>query len=230
MDRGFYTSVSAMMCGTKKLADVANNIANINTIGFKKDKSMVTQFSDLMINKMDDNMNVGNLINQVNISETYTLYTEGSLFQTGLPNDNAIIGEGFFKIDREGEYVYTRDGSFKVDADGYLVTSKGYYVMNKNNARIRVEEGVDYSQDLMVVNFEDLQTLERTDNNLFVNKFNLSNEVQVDNPTIKNGFLELSNVDAATELTDMITTQRYYQFNQRSLTVRDELLEKIAQF
>lgn len=230
MDRGFYTSVSAMMCGTKKLADVANNIANINTTGFKKDKSMVTQFSDLMINKMDDNMNVGNLINQVNLSETYTLYTEGSLFQTGLPHDNAIIGEGFFKIDKEGEYVYTRDGSFKVDADGYLVTSKGYYVMNKDNARIRVEEGVDYSQDLMIVNFEDLQTLERTDNNLFVNKFNLSNEVQVNNPTIKNGFLELSNVDAATELTDMITTQRYYQFNQRSLSVRDELLEKIAQF
>lgn len=230
MDRGFYTSVSAMMCGTKKLADVANNIANINTVGFKKDKSMVTQFSDLVINKMDENVYVGNLINQVNIDETYTIFTEGSISQTGLPNDNAILGEGFFKIEREGEYVYTRDGSFKVDAEGFLVTSKGYYVMNKDNARIRVEDGVDYSDDLMVVNFENLQTLERTDNNLFVNKFNLSNEVEVENPIIKKGFIELSNVDAATELTDMITTQRYYQFNQRSLSVRDELLEKIAQF
>lgn len=230
MDRGFYTSVSAMMVGTKKLDDIANNIANINTAGFKKDKSMITQFSDLVINKMDENNYVGNLENQVNIAETFTIYSEGTVTQTGLPNDNAVFGEGFFKLEKLGDYVYTRDGSFKVDSQGYLVSSDGYYVMDKNNNRIVVEEGVDYSQNLMVVNFDNLQTLERTDGNNFVNKFGLSNETQVDNPIVKNGFIEMSNVDAASELTDMITTQRYYQFNQRSLSIRDELLEKIAQF
>ena len=70
MDRGFYTSVSGMMCGNKKLGDIANNIANINTIGYKKDLSMITEFSNLMINKMDENVNVGDLANQVNIPET----------------------------------------------------------------------------------------------------------------------------------------------------------------
>lgn len=53
MDRGFYTSVSAMMCGTKKLSDIANNISNINTIGYKKDISNIEEFSDLLINKID---------------------------------------------------------------------------------------------------------------------------------------------------------------------------------
>ena len=136
MDRGFYTSVAGMMCGNKKLGDIANNIANISTIGYKKDLSMITEFSDLVINKMDENVNVGNLTNQVNIAETYTLYGQGSMVQTTLPNDYAITGDGFFKIDKDGDYVYTRDGSFKVDVDGYLVTSKGYYVMDKNNSRI----------------------------------------------------------------------------------------------
>lgn len=232
MDRGFYTSVAGMMCGNKKLGDIANNIANISTIGYKKDLSMIEEFSDLVINKMDENVNVGNLTNQVNIAETYTLYSQGSIVQTTLPNDYAITGDGFFKIDKDGEYVYTRDGSFKVDVDGYLVTSKGYYVMDKNNSRILVEEGKDYSNDLMVVNFENLQTLQRIDDNNFINKFNLSNEVPVENSSsiVRNGFLEMSNVDAATELTDMITAQRYYQFNQRALSVRDSLLEEIAKF
>ena len=232
MDRGFYTSVSGMMCGSKKLGDIANNIANINTIGYKKDLSMITEFSDLLINKMDENVNVGDLTNQVNLAETYTLYGQGSIVQTTLPNDYAITGDGFFKIDKEGEYVYARDGSFKVDADGYLVTSKGYYVMDRNNNRILVEEGKDYSDELMVVNFENLQTLQRIDDNNFINKFNLSNEVPIDNSDsiVRNGYLEMSNVDAATELTDMITTQRYYQFNQRALSVRDSLLEEIAKF
>lgn len=230
MDRGFYTSVSAMMCGTKKLGDVANNIANINTIGYKKDKSTMTQFSDLVINKMDENVYVGNLQNQVNIDDTFTIFTAGGLSPTNLENDRAIIGEGFFKVEREGDYAYTRDGSFKIDMEGYLVTSDGYYVMDKANNRILVEEGIDYTDNLQVVNFEDLQTLERTSGNLFVNKFDLSEEYQVNDAVIKKGFLELSNVDAAEELTDMITTQRYFQFNQRSLSVRDELLEKISQF
>lgn len=232
MDRGFYTSVSGMMCGNKKLGDIANNIANINTIGYKKDLSMITEFSNLMINKMDENVNVGDLANQVNIAETYTLYGRGSIVQTQLPNDYAITGEGFFKIDKNGEYVYTRDGAFKVDSDGYLVTSKGYYVMDKNNNRILVEEEKDYSSELMVVNFENLQTLQRIDDNNFINKFNLSNEVPVDddNAMVKKGYLEMSNVDAAVELTDMITIQRYYQFNQRALSVRDLLLEEIAKF
>lgn len=230
MDRGFYTSVSAMMCGTKKLSDIANNISNINTVGYKKDISNIEEFNDLLINKTDEGNNVGNMINQVNIADTYTIYTQGSTVQTGFTTDYSIFEDGFFKVDRNGEYAYTRDGSFKIDAQGYLVTDDGYYVMDKNNNRIQAEEGVDYSSELQVVNFDNLQTLERTEDNLFVNKFNLSQEAQVDNPVIKQGFLELSNVDASTELTDMIKVQRYYQFNQRSLSVRDELLEQLAQF
>ena len=230
MDRGFYTSVSAMMCETKKLNDIANNISNINTVGYKKDISNIEEFNDLLINKTDEGNNVGNMINQVNIADTYTIYTQGSTVQTGFTTDYSIFGDGFFKIDKDGEYVYTRDGSFKIDAQGYLVTDDGYYVMDKNNSRIQAEEGVDYSGDLQVVNFDNLQTLERTGDNLFVNKFGLSQETQVNNPTIKQGFLEMSNVNAATELTDLIKVQRYYQFNQRSLSVRDELLERLAQF
>lgn len=230
MDRGFYTSVSAMMCGTKKLTDISNNIANINTIGYKRDVSYIEQFSDLLINKIDEGNNVGNMINQVNIKDTYTVYDQGTTVLTDIETDYALFTEGFFKIEKNGEYVYTRDGSFKVDAQRNLVTDDGYYVLDKNNNRITVEEGVDYSDELQVVNFDNLQTLSKIGDNLFANEFGLSEEVQVEGSYIKRGYLETSNVDASVELTDLIKTQRYYQFNQRSLSVRDELLEQLAQF
>ena len=73
MDRGFYASVSAMMSGIKKINDVANNIANINTIGFKKDVSTIEEFSNIMNNKLNDRKNIGYMDNQVYVDDTFTI-------------------------------------------------------------------------------------------------------------------------------------------------------------
>lgn len=230
MDRGFYASVSAMMSGTKKINDVANNIANINTIGFKKDVSTIEEFSNIMNNKLNDRKNIGYMDNQVYVDDTFTIYRDGSITQTSQPLDFAISGEGFFKIEKDGNYLYTRDGSFSKDSNGYLVTSDGGFVLNKLGNRIVVEDGKNYSSDLMVVNFQNKQTLKKIALGYYTNSFGLSQETNVNNPSVRQGYLEMSNVDAAEELTDLIKFQRYYQFNQRSLQSHDELLEKIAQF
>ena len=84
MNRGFYTSVSAMMVGTKKLNDIANNMVNVTTTGYKKDTSITTQFSDLVINKVNENIVIGNLQNQVCIDDMYTEGNETCTYYGGL--------------------------------------------------------------------------------------------------------------------------------------------------
>lgn len=140
MNRGFYTSVSAMMVGTKKLNDVANNMVNSTTTGYKKDVSTVNQFADLVIDKMDEGKYVGNLDNQVFVQETYTIFSQGSIYATNIDTNFALNGEGFFKVEKNGEYLYTRDGGFQFDNNGYLVTSDGGYVMGLGNQRINKED------------------------------------------------------------------------------------------
>lgn len=230
MNRGFYTSVSAMMVGTKKLNDVANNMVNATTTGYKKDVSTVNQFADLVIDKMDEGKYVGNLDNQVFVQDTYTIFSQGSIYATNIDTDFALNGEGFFKIEKDGEYLYTRDGGFHFDNNGYLVTSDGGYVMGLGNQRINKEDTNNISEVLMVVDFEDKQTLAKDELNYFRNKFNLSNEALVDNPKIEVGYLEGSNVNVGEEMSELIKQQRYFQFNQRSFSVHDELFEKISNF
>lgn len=230
MNRGFYTSVSAMMVGTKKLNDIANNMVNVTTTGYKKDTSITTQFSDLVINKVNENIVIGNLQNQVCIDDMYTDYSQGSLIATNRETDFAIQGDGFFKIEKNGEYVYSRAGEFNFDGNGYLVTSDGGFVMGKNNQRINKETTEDVASNLMIVDFENKHTLTKTQDNYFSNTFNLSGETIVDNPDIKVGYLESSNVNVASEMADLIKEQRYFQFNQRSFAVHDELFEKISSF
>lgn len=230
MDRGFYVSVSGMMSGSKKLNDISNNVANINTVGYKKDVSEIAEFAKIMITKLNDKNNIGYMSNQVYIDDTYTQFHDGLLVQTGVSTDYSITGEGFFKIEKDGQYVYTRDGSFVYDSEGYLVTSDGGYVVGKEGNRILYKDGVNQSQDILIVNFDNQKTLLKTDKGYWSNKFGLSNEYNYDNAVVKQGYLEMSNVDASEELTDLIKMQRYYQFNQRSLVTHDELLEKICQF
>ena len=230
MDRGFYVSVSGMMCGSKKLNDISNNVANISTVGYKRDVSNIEEFSDIMITKLNENIDVGMLTNQVNIEDRYTRYNQGSLVQTKLETDYAIEGDGFFKIEKNGKYVYTRDGSFSYDTNGYLLTNDGGFVIGKDNQRVKYQPGVDQSEQLLIVNFEDKATLNKTDKNYFINEFGRSEEAVYTESKVRQGYLEMSNVDAADEIADLIKVQRYYQLNQSSLKTHDELLEKICNF
>lgn len=230
MDRGFYSAVSAMMSGNKKLNDTANNIANINTTGYKKDTSVIEEFSDIIINKVNENKNVGYLTNQVFIHDTYTSFKDGSIYKTAISTDYALTGDGFFKIEKDGQYLYTRDGSFHRDINGFLVTSDGGYVLNKNEERIKAQLDKDYSEEILVVSFDNNKTLKKLDNGFYVNAFNLSNETRNFEGTLRQGYLEMSNVDAADELTDLIKTQRYFQFNQKALQTYDEIMAKISEF
>lgn len=231
MNRSFYTAVSAMMVGTKQLNDVSNNIVNVSTTGYKKDTSVVTQFADILINKVDENINIGNMNNQVYVYDTFIDFSSGSLVQTNKETDFAIVGDGFFKVEKDGKYMYTRSGAFNYDAEGYLVTLDGGFVMDKNNVRINKNtlEG-NIEDNIQLVDFEDRQTLAKTKDNYFENVFNLSDEYQIQNTNIEKGFVEASNVDVSEEMANLIKQQRFFQLNQRSFSVTDELFEQISKF
>lgn len=232
IDRGLYVATSAMMTGSKLIDDISNNIANINTTGYKRDTSIVSKFSNILVDRLNDKVNIGTLNNQVAIEGRYTSFTDGTPTETNNPKDFLIRGDGFFKVQKDGEYRYTRDGSFKTDEQGYLVTADGGYVMNKSNERIIYEDYEDnhIENELMIVSFDDKNTLSKKEDNYYVNSSNLSAEKPVQNPDVRQCMLELSNVDAAQEMTDLMKTQRFFQLNQRSLKANDELLEKIVEF
>jgi len=147
MVKGLYTAWTGMVNEMNRLDVITNNLANVDTNGFKKEGATAESFETQLAIKIKDTSVPGRLpkgIGDVNlgvkIGETYTDYTQGPFEVTDNPYDCAIDGNGFFAIsytDKQGNtsVKYTRDGAFAVSTDGYLRTKDGDYVLNMNGAR-----------------------------------------------------------------------------------------------
>ena len=246
MIRGIYSGAAGMNVLQEKMNVLANNLANVNTNGFKKDQAVVKSFNEQLINLVDPTKDlrklqvIGTFCQGVAVDEINTYFTQGVLHETGQDTDLAIDGEGFFKVSGpEGNY-YTRDGDFALDKEGYLVSSRGYKLIGTNGP-IKTElgktikigsDGKIYSdgveQDTLVIkDFRDPQKLRKSGENYF----KVVNEAEVGiydakKYTLKQGFLERSNVNMVNEMTDMITISRAYETSQKLIQVQDELLGK----
>lgn len=141
MVRGLYTGVSGMLSQWHNMNVVANNLANINTTAFKRDEAMFKAFPEMLIRRLDDNgvvkvptgsydiaPYVGKLGTGVELNEIHTRFEQGSIRQTGNDFDLALAGKGFFVVKTDHGERYTRDGSFLIDKDGYLVSKDGFKV------------------------------------------------------------------------------------------------------
>ncbi len=151
MIRGLYTGASGMLSQMLKMDVVANNLANIDKTGFKTDITVFKAFPEMLIRRINDDgvrkfplgsydkmPIVGRIGTGVELNEVYTNFQQGSLKQTNNPFDFAIEGEGFFVIETERGIRYTRNGSFLIDKDNYLVTKDGYKVLGERGY-IRVQ-------------------------------------------------------------------------------------------
>ncbi|HHY78354.1 MAG TPA: flagellar hook-basal body protein, partial [Clostridiales bacterium] len=175
----------------------------------------------------------------VHTSVVVTDFTQGSLSPTENPLDVAISGSGFFTVETENGERYTRDGSFSLNADGYIVTKDGHMVLGENGYiqingnDIRIDEkgniysGGELIDRLKLVDFQDYSALMKEGSNLYtiISEEWMGQEKAFES-TIKQGFIEGSNVNAVKEMTDMITMLRSYEANQRLIRAHDELLEK----
>ena len=258
MLRAFSTSATAMAAQQTLVDVIANNLANINTTGFKKSQ---VAFQDLLYIKLKDagaevvsglqspsGVEVGS---GVQLAATMKVFTNGSLDNTSRPLDIAISGDGFLQVSMpNGDIRYTRDGSLQRNADGELVTSTGY----------RIEPSISIPTDATSIDIGKDGSVNITDSagtqsvvgtielSRFPNPSGLSSEG--DNllaateasgtatpgtagdsgfGIIQSGFLEKSNVQMITELVNLITAQRAYETNSRAIRAGDEMLRKAIQ-
>jgi flagellar basal-body rod protein FlgG len=251
MIRGLYTSGYGMLTLNRKMDVVSNNLANVNTNGFKKDGVVFEEFSDVLAKRIYDYGNrpvnsaqdIGYMALYNDIAEVYTDYTQGSLENTNLNTDFAINGDdsAFFAVavqDGAGNYreFYTRDGAFKLDDQGRLVTRDGFMVMGENGAiflegdSFNVNSNGEIYQDDMYIDtlrvrkFDNPETLRKFGMNLVtVTEDTVEGEFE---GTVLQGYIERSNVDSIKEMVDMITILRSYEANQKMIQYQDSTLDK----
>ena len=143
MIRGLYTGASGMLSEMARTDIIANNLANVNTLGFKKDRTIFRAFPEMNIHRVDDPVQVGlnrvidpkpfigMLGTGVMVDEVNIDFSQGAIKTTSNPLDVAIKGEGFFQVQTPEGIRFTRDGNFSLNRDGYLVTKDGHYVLGK---------------------------------------------------------------------------------------------------
>ena len=252
MLKGLYTAYTGMINEQHRMDTMTNNLANASTVGFKKEGATSQSFDDILTVKIKDQsvglqnvQRIGTNNPGVKIGENYTDYTQGSFRVTDNTYDLALGGEGFFAIEytnKAGETstMYTRAGQFTLNRDGYLVNENGDYVLGTQNQRIRLntlqdseissngtitQNGVEVAR-IQVTDFEDYNYLEKF-GETYYRPVEGARTVQT-GATVNSGYLEMSNVDLATEMANMITTQRGYQANSKIITVTDEMLEQLV--
>ncbi len=251
MIRGIYTAVSGLITQEARQDVISNNLANANTVGYKRDNLIAKKFDDVMIQNYDkvvNGENVKNVIGSLSmgskIDETYTSYHEGVIEATGKETDFAIQGRGFFAVTRDNgiseNTYYTRDGHFHINGMGYLANDTGDKVLGKNlktgalepiyvgNGKIKCDESGNMSINdipsykLYTADFNDYNSLKKVEDNLYIGE----NPTETDNNKVQQECLEKSNVDVMKEMADMMMTIRTFESNQKVVQTLDETLGK----
>lgn len=243
MIRSFYVAGTAMATQSDRMDVLTNNITNVDTTGYKSDKLLSRSFSDVLIERLNDpyiisaTNQIGYENDGIHIDEIVTDFSQGGFEETARLSDLGLEGTGFFVVETPDGDMYTRDGNFFVDANGDLVTSDGYYVQGENG-HIHVGTS-DFSVDgqgnvtvdgetvntISLVTFDDLTGLRKQGDNLYTNYTNQAVRTATD-VEVKQGYLETSNVDTATEMVRMMELTRSFSFNQRVLSMVDQTLDK----
>ncbi len=258
MIRSLYTAASGMKAQQFQVDTIANNIANVNTSGFKK--SRLSFRSLLYQTYREPGLPLANNQNDVTglqigsgteVSGSRKMMLQGVLELTGNQLDFGVEGQGFFQIQLpNGELRYTRNGTFRQDFNGRLVTAEGY-LLTDQVAVPPDAQGISVSQDGQVFAQEDnnVQTQIGTIRlHTFANATGLkamggnyyaptvaSGQAQGRQPgvqgtgTVKQGYLERSNVETVDELVALIVAQRNYEVNSRAIRVSDEMLQQVNQ-
>jgi flagellar basal-body rod protein FlgG len=233
MIRGIYMNSSAMQYLEEKMDVVANNLANSDTSGFKRNGMFINQLMGA------EQANIRNEIKQplpAGELKTYTEYTQAGIRDTQNKFDLAINGDGFFTIETSDGLAYTRDGRFVMGPDGILSTINGYHVMGESGAINLEGEKFSVTEDGEIVinnqivdklsiNSFDIKEAVQMGDNLWKTK-NDDVEVYPTNPEIKQGYLEISNVSIVKEMVSMIAIQRWYNANEKAIKTNDDALNK----
>lgn len=233
MDRGLYIAASGMLAELTRQDQIANDLANASTPGYKSDRSTQHSFGEILLQNTENGQQIGSLGLGAQIGTTWTDMTQGGLQQTGEPLDIALNGSGFFSVQAPDGVRYTRDGQLTLDASGRLQTSTGYLLLDTNGKPITVgsSTGMQVAADGTV-----------TSNGKAVAQIavvSLTNPVKQGDTlfagtagakpagtAVVQGSLEGSGVDATKAMVDMLTSLRTYQSDQQAIQAIDDTLKK----
>ncbi|MBF0529453.1 MAG: flagellar basal-body rod protein FlgG [Deltaproteobacteria bacterium] len=252
MMRSLWTAATGMTAESMNLSVISNNLANVNTTGFKNSRA---EFQDLLYQthkfpgtetaagqQIPVGIQVGMGTKPTTVQK---MFAQGDYVKTDGRFDMAIEGEGFFRITVNGQELYSRNGAFKLSKDGQIVDSEGNLLTPEiaipaTAVDVSIDSGgqVSYTDEagkqnavgrLSLVRFVNPTGLFATGKNLFRSTA-ASGDPQEGNPgengygSIAQGFLEMSNVDVVTEMVAMIVAQRAYEVNSKAIQTSDEML------
>ena len=239
MNSGMYAAVSGNLAAMRRLDVISNNLANVNTPGYKKDKM---SFEGLLAGTVNppavpQGKTADPILQKENI---YIDYASGPTSQSGNPLDLALDGDGFFAVTTPEGTAYTRQGNFRKSADGTLVTVDGYPVQGSGGSAIRIQGShveidakggvtVDGTQAgaISVLDFEKPYTMTKVGNALFV-AADPQAAPQSGKAQIQQGFLEGSNVESISEMVQLIETNRYFEACAKVIKGFDDMAAKAA--
>ncbi len=259
MIRSLWISKTGLDAQQTQMDVLANNLANVNTTGFKRSRAV---FEDLLYQNLrqpgaqssqQTNLPTGLQIGTgVRPVATSRVHTQGNMQQTGNNLDMAINGQGFFQVQMpDGTIGYTRDGSFRTDAQGQLVTSNGFplsppvtippgaqsVTIGQDGTVSITNQGVAAAINvgsIQVANFTNPAGLASQGQNILL-ETQASGAASTSNPgtnglgTLSQGYVETSNVNVVEELVSMIQTQRAYEINSKAIQTSDQMLQKLGQ-
>jgi flagellar basal-body rod protein FlgF len=222
MDRGLYIAASGMLAEQIRQDQIANDLANAATPGYKSDRTAQREFGELLLANRATGATVGTQSTAVQVDAIETDFTPKPSRETGEPLDFAITGEGFFSVRTAQGVRYTRGGQFTVSPQGLLVTAQGDPVLGRGGRTVRVgDDGRVDPRGLEVVRLENPR--KEGDNLVAGTPAGAAGTGQV-----RAGALEASGADAARSMVDMIASLRAFEAGQRVIHTIDETLAKSA--
>lgn len=260
-DNGIYVSLSGALAQTQRLDTIANNIANVNTPGFKKDTQVFREYLTAAEKQPDviaapkvtasiesfyDSQ--GGEKGFVDSIGTHTDFSQAQLKATGNNFDLGIEGKGFFEVLTPQGVRFTRNGAFRVDQSGKLVTKEGFPVLreglgedpngrtiqlNSSNVTVaysgEIFQGNEAVSRLSMVKVQNPEILEKVGSSFYKIKNNANAELAMaSDAQIHQGFLEQSNINIVKEMTDMITATRAFEANQQAMKAADQINGKLV--
>lgn len=256
MMRALWTSASGMITQQFNMDVISNNLANANTYGFKKSRA---EFQDLLYEHLRRAGTIDSLGQQLPLgievghgakpAATQKIFSHGDVVNTGNPLDLMVQGDGFFQISMpDGTIQYTRDGSFKADGNGRVVTTDGHPVeppiiipseatgiVVRSNGEVQITLPLGQPNQvvgqLTMARFPNPAALESVGENMY-RKTEATGDLIEGTPglegfgSIAQGFLESSNVKVVEEMVNLIVTQRAYEVNTKAIQASDEMLSQ----
>jgi flagellar basal-body rod protein FlgF len=257
MIRGWYIGASGMNAQQNRLDAISNNLANVDTTGYKRDIPVSKSFSELLLRRTEadgvyktpfGSADVAPIIGGIELgvetNELYTDFEQGSFKSTDTNTDMALSGQGFFAVQTPEGERYTRNGNFILGKEGILETKNGYPVLGENGPITVPDDKFYVNEDGMVYTKQDNTLIDRIkvvrfDNERYLKKMGGSlwntNEISgqahiaegSERPKFLQGYTEASNVNVVNEMVQMIEVNRAYEANQKSIQSEDSMMSTL---